>query len=559
MPLQTRSRKRVVMKVKSIQERHVVALMTVLLATHFCDTGLSIVISYKYTTKTHFYNDNPHLPQKPGQTLSSLQIACASICNPYPATRFALISLESTIFWCIGNISLAADISKHVCNIKLGMNTHFLHKEKHPQPMHNAGKENNLASDQTHDANTKMENITFLRTSNIETLDSMKQEREGTSELSSRASVSTVDKKNESSLQPNMRRHTATKMASSTMTEKATLTGKEEKASAYFAAYGGIKNRMQMAHLFNDSLSKNCYNNKERWVMHPTVIPTFRTGQLPIIRTTVLSFRGMVVICGGNVFDKHNRKVRHPLKTCHSWQGINAKMQSFANLSWPRFAGEPFVNEDSSAFAIICGRGTTTEFSSHFDIYRDGSFRLERSTLPDMPEGCCIGSNKRMEKVYVVSRAKKSGPATLHQVNRNNFKSVMLESSSKKLGNPYTCSIFRDKYLVISSVVPKGSQLMSQVFDIHIGKWTKIIADQKSPVSLNGKLPFNMHNLTYNGTEKILIFRGIKEMFLVDPDTYRLSPNPYGSILRTEINIPGTRPVFVSNQMAERVCINSND
>ena len=546
------------MKVTNIQERHFQALITVLFATHFCGTGLSIVINYKYTTTTHFYNNNQHLPQKQGLTLSSLQIACASICSPNSATRFALISLESTIFWCTGNISLAADISKHVCNIKLGLKTHFLNKEGHPLSMQNAGKENNLSSDESQDKNAKIKNITFLRSDDMETLDGMKQEREATSELSSRASVSTVDKKNGSSLQPNMRRHTATKMASSTMAGKAILTGKEEKASAYFAAYGGTKNHMQMVHLFNDTRSKNCYNNKERWVMYPAGLKALRTKQFSTIKTTVLSFRGMVIICGGNVFEKNNRIVRRPLKTCHSWQGINAKMQSFAKLSWPRFAGEPFVNEDGSAFAIIGGRGKTTEFSSHFDIYRDGSFRLEKSILPPMPDGCCIGSNKGMEKVYVVSIAK-TGYSTLHEVNRNNYKAVKLESLSGILGLPFTCSIFSDKYLVISSVVYKGSLLRSQVFDIQIGQWTKIISDQKSPVGVGGKLPSKMHYLTYNDTMKIMIFRHVKDMFIVDPETYKLLPNTTGSILGTEIDLQITRPVFVDNQMAESVCENSLD
>ena len=79
---------------------------------------------------------------------------------------------------------------------------------------------------------------------------------------------------------------------------------REDKAFAYFATYGGPKNHLQIAHLSNDTLSKECFNNMERWLTYPAVIPGLGSEQRYAFRPTVLSFQGMVVICGGNVRDK---------------------------------------------------------------------------------------------------------------------------------------------------------------------------------------------------------------------------------------------------------------
>ena len=541
------------MMVTNIQERHVRALILVLFTAQCFSTGQSIVTTHKYTATVNFYHGNSDPPQKLGQTLSAFGIACASICSPYSASSFAIINLESTSFWCI------ADIPKRVCNKELKMGPLFFEKERSLPSMHNAEKEENLAPADRHDGNDRVKNITFVRTRYFEahdrinkTLNWIKQEREVTSEISSWAVVSTMKNQNESTLKPNIRRQTSTKLVSRTMTGK--MTGKEEKALEYFAVYGGAKSRLQMMHLNNDTLSQNCFKNMKRWMVHPVVKPTLGKNPMAIVRPTVLNFGGMVAICGGHAFDKKNETNNHPVQTCHSWQENSATMQSFANLSWPRYMGKSIVNEDGGSFAIIGGKGTTQRYSSHFDIYREGSFRLKRSTLPYMPEGCCIGSNKGMENVYLVTRAKNDGTTTFHQVNRNNYKSITLESPSKNVEKPYTCSIFRDKYMVISSIESKGLLLISQVFNIHIGKWTKIISNQKSPVSVKGKLPLKMHYLTYNETMKIIIFRGVKYMFLVDLDTYKPEPHVTGSILRTEISLQDARPVFVSYQMAESVC-----
>lgn len=526
------------MKVTNIQERHVQALIIVLFATELICNGFGLVKSYKYKTETFFQSGTQVPPRKLAQTLSSLRIACASLCSPNSITSFALINIKSNRLWCASNKSLGSSNQNQMCNIKMRTDTLFKTKDLR---LDHEGEKELIASIKEKVASAGLINITYMKKSDNEAFNHVINEKQ-----TKREDKSSISFGDNAALLNNTLQHS--KNSQNPNTKIMNISTRD----AYFAIFGNNRNLMQILHIFNDTLSQQCYNNKNSWVNYPAVLTKLGTKQRAIVRPTVLSFGGMIVICGGNVFDKKNRKYG-PINTCHSWQDISAKMQSFANLSWPRFFGEAIVNEDSSAFAIIGGRGTTIQFSNHFDIYRDGSFRLEKSTLPKMSEGSCIGSGMGMENAYIVSRAK-SGSTKLHQVNRNNYKAVMLDSPSNNLGMPYTCSIFRDKYLVITSIVRKKYQLTSQVFDIHTRAWTKVISVQKSPITDFGKVPFMMHYLAFNSTSKILIFSQTREMYLVDPYTFSLLPNSTEAQKRRKIWVGEARPVSISKKLAQSVC-----
>ena len=538
------------MKVVNIQEKHVQALITALLVTELCGTGLGIVINYKYTRTSFFPNGTPNPPEKSGQIFASLSIVCASICSANSATSFSLLNQKHGRFWCATNISSTTGSQNKAFVLELELDKQV--KSKNSQLDH-ARKWRNLTKVE---GNARMKIASFLRTNGIGANNRMNRtkEIEITRNVSSGTSRPALNYKKGSTLQTNKRKpNTNTKVFPGNKKVQEDLSStREEKASAYFATYGGPKNHLQIAHLYDDTLSQNCFDNMERWLSYPAVIPELGSEQSRALKPTVLSFQGMVVICGGNVQDKATRTT-YPLKTCYSWQGTSAKMQSFASLSWPRVWGEAFLNKDGSSFAIIGGRGKNPEFSNYFDIYKDGSFKLEKSKLPKMIEKPCIASNKEMEHVFIVSRAR-TGSAKLHQVNRNNYESITLESPSKNIAERYTCSIFSDKYMVITSIVKEGSRIMSQVFDIQMRSWTKVISDQASPCQDGGVQPNTLHYLTHNGTNQFLIFGGIQEISAVDPKTYRLFPS--GGTLNSGIFVTRVRPLLISNEMAESVCNN---
>ena len=193
------------MEVVNIQDKLVKALITVLFAVESFGTGLGVVRTHKYKTTTYFRKGISDHSGKSGQILSSLRIACASICGPSSFTGFALINIECNRFWCTGNVSSTVNNPKQICSMELELGKHFNTKDSQ---LDHKGKWKNLTSFEECDGKTRIKNITYTRTDGIETNDIMNRikERDPQKDLASGISSPALDYKEGSTLLPNRRK-----------------------------------------------------------------------------------------------------------------------------------------------------------------------------------------------------------------------------------------------------------------------------------------------------------------------------------------------------------------
>ena len=488
------SRMFIAMRVTLIQMWHVQALLLVLFVTKMFYISLGSVVSHQYSTKTSFNEGMSKAAHESGHGWASLRIACAATCSTTSGSKFALMTLKNLSFLCKRQILIASDEKRPGCNTVLRLGTLFYSKSQ--EAMDETG---DLADRRV--LKSGINKITFEKDGNTKST--------------------------------------------------GVLTGKEEQESAYFTNLDSFGRAMQILHIFNDTLSKKCFANRRNWLDYPGVSPDLGPGQNKITRPTALPFGDMVVVCGGYAL-KGAKK--YPIQTCHSWQENFSTMQSFANLSWPRFQGESFPIENGRSFAIFGGSGTSNDqFSNYLDVYRDESFSLKNTTLPKMPWGLCIGTQTGTENVYFVS-VNSSQSNIFYKISKTNLNSEALEPPPKSLNYRFSsCSLFQDQYMVIVGFSRDGSKLVRQTFNIAAQTW-KIDTDQKSPRNFQGKYPNILHLLAYNQSTHVLIFNGVTNLYNIGPNNSKILPVESGGTVRDQVHISGTKPVFVKREIAENIC-----